>query len=169
MTAKVTINRLATGVPGLDEVLGGGLPEFSFNLIAGPPGCGKTTLAHQMMFALATKERPALYFTVLGEPPLKMLRYQQQFDFFDSDAINHSVHFINLSEDALAGDLDQVLKRIVAEVESHRPASVFVDSFRSVVHASRGEGHPHNNLQQFVQQLGMLMTSWTNCCRLLCG
>lgn len=82
MSTKVTINRLATGVPGLDEVLGGGLPEFSFNLIAGPPGCGKTTLAHQMMFALATPERPALFFTVLGEPPLKMLRYQQQFDFF---------------------------------------------------------------------------------------
>ena len=160
MTAKVTINRLATGVPGLDDVLGGGLPEFSFNLIAGPPGCGKTTLAHQMMFALATKERPALYFTVLGEPPLKMLRYQQQFDFFDSNAINQSIHFINLSDDASAGDLDQVLKRIVAEVEAHRPALVFVDSFRSVVHASRGEGHPHNNLQQFVQQLGMLMTSW---------
>ncbi len=29
MSTKVTINRLATGVPGLDEVLGGGLPEFS--------------------------------------------------------------------------------------------------------------------------------------------
>ncbi|QDH71120.1 ATPase domain-containing protein [Marilutibacter alkalisoli] len=160
MTTKVTINRLATGVPGLDEVLSGGLPEFSFNLIAGPPGCGKTTLAHQMMFALATKERPALYFTVLGEPPLKMLRYQQQFEFFDSEAINHSIHFINLSDDASAGDLDQVLRRMVAEVEAHRPALVFVDSFRSVVHASRGEGQPHNNLQQFVQQLGMLMTSW---------
>jgi circadian clock protein KaiC len=77
---KATIERLATGVPGLDEMLGGGLPEFSFNLIAGPPGSGKTTLAHQIMFALATRERPALYFTVLGEPPLKMLRYQQQFD-----------------------------------------------------------------------------------------
>ncbi|MEI2625634.1 MAG: ATPase domain-containing protein [Giesbergeria sp.] len=48
MTNKVTINRLATGVPGLDVVLAGGLPEFSFNLIAGPPGCGKTTLAHQI-------------------------------------------------------------------------------------------------------------------------
>src|SRR6185503_11631811 len=105
-------------------------------------------------------ERPALYFTVLGEPPLKMLRYQQQFDFFDSELINHSIHFINLSDDASAGDLDQVLQRIVAEVEAHRPALVFVDSFRSVVHTSRGEGNPHNNLQQFVQQLGMLMTSW---------
>lgn len=160
MTTKVTINRLATGVPGLDEVLGGGLPEFSFNLIAGPPGCGKTTLAHQMMFNLATPERPALFFTVLGEPPLKMLRYQQQFDFFDSEAINHSIRYINLADDTLAGNLDEVLRRIVAEVEAHGPALVFVDSFRSVVLASQTQDNPNNNLPQFVQQLGMLMTTW---------
>jgi circadian clock protein KaiC len=161
MTHRVTIQRLATGVPGLDEVLGGGLPEFSFNLIAGPPGCGKTTLAHQMMFALASPQRPALYLTVLGEPPLKMLRYQQQFAFFDDAAIHRSVHFVNLSDETLTGDLDRVLRRIVAEVEKHTPAFVFVDSFRSVVLASAsGDPHPQSNLQQFMQQLGMLMTSW---------
>ncbi|MBN6151024.1 AAA family ATPase [Xanthomonas sp. AmX2] len=160
MSSKVAIQCLRTGVPGLDEVLGGGLPEFSFNLIAGPPGCGKTTLAHQMMFALATPERPALYFTVLGEPPLKMLRYQQQFDFFDTASINATIHFVNLSEETLAGDLDQVLRRMVAEVEAHRPALVFVDSFRSVALASTADGNIHNHLQRFVQQLGMLMTSW---------
>ncbi len=159
MTAKVPINRLATGVSGLDEVLGGGLPEFSFNLIAGPPGCGKTTLAHQMMFALATPEHPALYFTAMGEPPLKMLRYQQQFKFFDSELLNRSIRFVDLT-DTLAGDLDQVLRRIVAEVEAHNPAFVFVDSFRSLAHASGAAGNPQHNLQQFVQQLGMLMTSW---------
>ena len=160
MDTKVTINRLATCVPGLDEVLGGGLPEFSFNLIAGVPGCGKTTLAHQIMFALATPERPAIYFTVLGEPPLKMLRYQQQFGFFDGTALNHSVRFVSLSEDAMAGDLNRVLRRIVDEVTAHNPALVFVDSFRSVVEAHASEHHSHNQLQQFVQQLGMLMTSW---------
>ena len=160
MTSKVQINNLATGVPGLDEVLGGGLPEFSFNLIAGPPGCGKTTLAHQMMFALATPERPAIYFTVLGEPPVKMLRYQQQFEFFDPALINGAIRFVNLSDDALAGDLDKVLARIVAEVVTHSPALVFVDSFRSVVVAARNPGNPNNNLQQFVQQLAMQMTSW---------
>ena len=83
MADHVAIRRLPTGVPGLDQVLGRGLPEFSFNLIAGAPGAGKTTLAQQIMFALSTPERPALYFTVVGEPPLKMLRYQQQFSFFD--------------------------------------------------------------------------------------
>ncbi|WP_443693695.1 RAD55 family ATPase [Pseudomonas protegens] len=160
MSSKVTINRLATGVPGLDEVLGGGLPEFSFNLIAGPPGCGKTTLAHQMMFALATPERPALFFTVLGEPPLKMLRYQQQFEFFDSSAINQSIHYINLADDTQAGDLNEVLRRIVSEVQAHSPGLVFVDSFRSVVLASQTQENPNNNLPLFVQQLGMLMTTW---------
>ena len=160
MTTQVSINRLSTGVPGLDQILGGGLPEFSFNLIAGPPGCGKTTLAHQIMFALATPERPAIFMTVLGEPSLKMLRYQQQFDFFDSDKVNKSIRFVNLSDEALTGNLDTVLARIVAEVKKHDPALVFIDSFRSVVLAGEAEGQTHNNLQHFMQQLAMLMTSW---------
>ncbi|MEP7313297.1 MAG: ATPase domain-containing protein [Pseudomonadota bacterium] len=160
MTNKVTINRLGTGVAGLDEVLGGGLPEFSFNLIAGPPGSGKTTLAHHMMFALATPKRPALYFTVLGEPPLKMLRYQQQFDFFQIESVDSSIRFVDLSEEAMSGDLDRVLRRIVDEVAAQGPALVFVDSFRSVVIASEAKNSPGNKLQQFVQQLGMLMTGW---------
>jgi circadian clock protein KaiC len=157
---KATIGRLATGVQGLDEVLGGGIPEYSFNIIAGSPGAGKTTLAHQIMFALATPERPALYFTVLGEPPLKMLRYQQQFDFFDSEKVNLSVRFFNLSEDIAGGDLSKVLNRIVAEVETYGPGLVFVDSFRSVILAGQREGGSFLSLQQFIQQLGVLMTSW---------
>src|ERR1700691_1356815 len=75
--AKVTIRKIPPGVRGLDDILGGGIPEFSFNIIAGTPGSGKTTLAHQIIFANATPERPALYFTILGEPAIKMLRYQQ--------------------------------------------------------------------------------------------
>ncbi|MGN6388181.1 MAG: ATPase domain-containing protein, partial [Burkholderiaceae bacterium] len=101
MIDKVKIGRLPTGVPGLDTLLGGGLPEFSFNLIAGAPGCGKTTLCHQIMFSLANPKRKALFFTVLGEPPLKMLRYQQQFSFFDVAKVNESIRFINLGADVL--------------------------------------------------------------------
>jgi circadian clock protein KaiC len=160
MNHIATIQRLTTGVPGLDEVLGGGLPEFSFNLIAGAPGCGKTTLAHQLMFSMATPDRRAIYFTVLGEPPLKMLRYQQQFSYFDSTAVNRSIRFVNLADDTLKGDLDAVLQRIVTEVHAHEPALVFVDSFRSVVLASTAESMPNHALQHFVQQLSVLMTSW---------
>ena len=158
MTAPFKLQQLATGVPGLDTVLGGGLPELSFNLIAGTPGCGKTTLAHQIMFALATPERPALYFTVLGESPLKMMRYQQQFAFFDHAAINSAVRFVNLSDVAATGDLALLLRSIATEVENFGPALVFVDSFRSVVLARASDAAM--GLQEFVQQLGLLMSGW---------
>lgn len=157
---NTTIQRLATRVPGLDDILGGGLPEFSFNVIAGPPGCGKTTLAHQIMFALASPQRTALYFTVLGETTLKMLRYQQQFEFFDGEQVNRSIRFVNLADEAAAGDLKKVLERIVAEVQAQAPGLVFVDSFRSVAVAARKNGENQLSLQEFVQQLGMQLASW---------
>ncbi|WGG48848.1 ATPase domain-containing protein [Rugamonas sp. DEMB1] len=160
MSSKVTIQRLATGVPGLDDLLGGGIPEFSFNLLAGTPGSGKTTMAHQIMFALANPQRRALFFTVLGEPPLKMLRYQQQFPFFDVEKINQSIKFVNLAGDLLDGDFDRVLERIRDEVAAFAPSLVFVDSFRSVVQSARAHEDGAHGLQRFVQQLGMQMTSW---------
>jgi circadian clock protein KaiC len=160
MNNKVIIKRLPTGVPGLDDLLGGGLPEFSFNLVAGTPGSGKTTLAHQIMFSLANPDRRALFFTVLGEPPLKMLRYQQQFPFFDIDKINHSIKFVNLAADLIGGNFDRVLARIDEEVQKFSPSLVFVDSFRSVVQSAKTMEAGAIGLHHFVQQLGMQMTSW---------
>ncbi|MES2072996.1 MAG: ATPase domain-containing protein [Pseudomonadota bacterium] len=160
MSNKVTIRRLTTGVPGLDDLLGGGLPEFSFNLLAGTPGSGKTTLAHQIMFSLANPDRRALFFTVLGESPLKMLRYQQQFPFFDVEKVNHSIKFVNLAADLLDGNFNRVLARIAEEVQNFSPSLVFVDSFRSVAQSAKAMESGAAGLQHFVQQLGMQMTGW---------
>ena len=160
MPSKVNIRQLPSGVPGLDELLGGGIPEYSFNLIAGVPGSGKTTLAHQMMFSLATPERRALFFTVLGEPPLKMLRYQQQFSFFEVAKINQSIRYVNLAADLLEGDFAKVLARIDDEVRRFAPSLVFVDSFRSVMQSSATHESDAHALQHFVQQIGLKMSSW---------
>jgi circadian clock protein KaiC len=160
MAEKVSIRKLATGVPGLDDLLGGGIPEFSFNLIAGMPGSGKTTLAHQMMFSLASPTFKALFFTVLGEPPLKMLRYQQQFPFFDIEKINQSIRYVNLAADLLDGDFGQVIDRIDREVRDFSPSLVFVDSFRSVVQSTQPSDAQAHGLQHFIQRLGLKMTSW---------
>jgi len=156
---KVTINKLPTGVPGLDEIVGGGLPEFSFNIIAGAPGSGKTTLAHQFVFANASPERPALYFTVLGESAIKMLRYQQQYTFFDPAKLPDSVRFINLSQIVLEKDLGAVLAEIIREVEKSNPAVVVVDSFRTMVRKSQN-GPSEMDLQSFIQQLALFLASW---------
>lgn len=160
MTERVSIGRLATGVPGLDDVLGGGLPEFSFNLLVGGVGAGKTTLAHQIMFANATAQRPALYFTILGEPPLKMLRYQQQFSFFDASKVNGVVRFISLSQEVTQQGFGAVLESIVRQVEAATPGLVMVDSFRSVIRATSGMERGDLELQDFVQRLALHLTAW---------
>jgi circadian clock protein KaiC len=159
-TAKVSLRTLRTGVPGLDAVLGGGLPELSFNLIVGGPGGGKTTLAMAIMFANVTPARPGLYITLLGEPALKMLRYQQQFEFFDTKRVGRDVHLLNLGEDVLAGDLKAVLDRITEEVERLHPGVVVIDSFRTLIPPAARERGQSDAFEHFVQQLAHRLTTW---------
>jgi circadian clock protein KaiC len=156
---KVRIRQFPTGVRGLDDILGGGIPELSFNIIAGSPGCGKTTMAHQIVFANATEDKPALFFTVLGEPAIKMLRYQQQYTFFDESKLGKTVHFFNLADVVLHKDLDAVYEEITRRVIEINPGIVVVDSFRTVVR-KMGSGSSEGAMQLFTQRLAQFLASW---------
>ena len=159
LPARVMIHEIPTGVRGLDDILGGGIPEFSFNIIGGAPGCGKTTMAHQIIFANATPKKPALYFTVIGEPVLKMLRYQQQYSFFDESRLGKDIRFVSLSDVVLEKDLNAVLEEIMKQVADVNPGIVVVDSFRTIVRkasATIGEAE----MQSFIHRLAVFLTGW---------
>ncbi len=158
-SAKVRIVQLPTGVRGLDDILGGGIPEFSFNVIAGSPGCGKTTLAHQIAFTNATPKKPALYFTVLGEPAMKMLRYQQQYSFFDETKLGKAIRFVNLVDVVIEQDLNTVLEEIIRQVTTVNPSIVIVDSFRTVVRKAMISAS-ELEMQAFIQRLAQFLTGW---------
>ena len=157
--AKVVIRKIPSGVKGLNDILGGGIPEFSFNIIAGTPGCGKTTLAHQIVFANATAKKPALYFTVLGEPAMKMLRYQQQYSFFDASKLGTAIRFINLADVVMEENLDAVFDAISTQVAAMSPSIVVVDSFRTVVRKAIS-GASEFEMQAFIQRLAQFLTGW---------
>src|SRR5947209_4432828 len=53
-----------TGLPGLDAIIGGGLPKNCFYLVQGDPGSGKTTLALQFLFEGRRRGETALYITL---------------------------------------------------------------------------------------------------------
>jgi circadian clock protein KaiC len=116
-------------------------------------------LAHQILFANATAARPALYFTVLGEPALKMLRYQQQYSFFDPAKLNKAIRFIDLSEAVMEKNFDGVLDVIRSAVEAAHPSMVVVDSFRTMARKASSEVGDMA-LQSFIQRLAMFLTSW---------
>ena len=162
MNDRVPIRTLPSGVPGLDEVLGGGVPEYSFNLIAGGPGAGKTTMAHQIMFAGATSERKAVYFSIIGEPPIKMLRYQQQYSFFDASKVGDgTVRFVHLGQQALEGGMAKVLEAIEREIESSSPGIVVVDSFRAMLRSTlAADAGGEQEVTDFMQRLALTLTSY---------
>jgi circadian clock protein KaiC len=109
-----------------------------------------------MVASFPLAERPALYFTVLGESAIKMLRYQQQYTFFDPAKLPDAIRFINLSQAVLEKDLGAVLEEITKEVEKSNPAVVVVDSFRTMVRKPQSD----MDLQSFIQRLALFLASW---------
>jgi circadian clock protein KaiC len=85
-----------------------------------------------------------------------MLRYQQQYTFFDLSLLPGSIRFINLSQVVLEKDLGAVLDEITKEVTKSNPAVVVVDSFRTMVRGPQ-DGM---DLQAFIQRLALFLASW---------
>jgi circadian clock protein KaiC len=131
------VDRRTTGVAELDFVLGGGLPTGSLVVFAGGPGTGKTILAQQVCFANATPERKAIYYSTFSEPHVKLVRYLEQFEFFDASALEERVEFINiealLDEDTgnRAG-LGPLVSEVMRTCIERRPSVVVFDSAKAL-------------------------------------
>ena len=90
-----------------------------------------------------------------------MLRYQQQFPFFDLAKLNKAIRFINLSEVVLEQDLNAVFDEIAKEVQAASPSFVVVDSFRTVERKTLSPaGAGEFEMQHFVQRLAQFLTGW---------
>jgi circadian clock protein KaiC len=150
------LERVSTGVPGLDEVLGGGLPERSIVVLAGEPGAGKTVLALQTIFHAARQGKRALYFTTLSEPSLKLVRHMQGFRFFEPALLDERVRIADLGSALRAHGPEAALALVTERVEEGEPDVVVIDSFKAL-HDLSGEALRARTL---VYDLSVQMASW---------
>jgi circadian clock protein KaiC len=150
------LERLSTGSIAFDRILGGGLPVRSTTVVAGEPGAGKTLFALQMLFHLARLGKKGLYFTTLSEPSLKLLRYMQQFSFFDEDAVGKQVTFVDLGSVVRGRNAEDTLEAIGDRVKAEEPAIVVVDSFK----AMRDLLSDTPAIRTFVYDLAVHMAGW---------
>src|SRR3954469_1669991 len=88
--------RIKSGNAQADEILGGGFPCNSINIVMGQPGTGKTIFAEQLLFHNAGGGRPQLYVTTLSEPLSKVVNYVQRFTFFDPDRLGTDIQYEDL-------------------------------------------------------------------------
>ncbi len=62
------VERLSTGIPGLDEMTGGGFIKGDTVLVTGPPGTGKTTFGLQFLIDGAHRDEPGVFITIEEQP-----------------------------------------------------------------------------------------------------
>ena len=131
--ADAQVRRLSTGNRELDEILDGGIPENSINIIMGAPGSGKTALAEEFIFANADDERrPILYLTTLSEPFDKVIRYLQEFKFFDADKMGRVIHYESLGDKLAAKGVGALVVRLKDAIKTLSPKVIVIDSFKAI-------------------------------------
>ena len=145
-------DRVPTGVPGLDTLLGGGLVAGGVYLIMGRPGVGKTTLGNQACFTHTAAGGKAVYVTLLAETHARMLRNLTGMAFFNADAIGKQIAYVGaylvLRERRLPGLL-ALLRRVLAD---EKPSLLVLDGL-TTAHAL---GEPEAALKEFVAELQVL-------------
>lgn len=161
---STTRARLASGVPGLDVVLGGGLIRGGIYLLAGGPGTGKTVLANQYCFTRARAGDPCLYLTMLAEPHSRMIGNLETFEFFDPAVVNERITYLSGTSTLRDGGL-QALFSLAEEQVLRRGARLLVlDGFRIGVQASR-DSDPEQTL--FFNRLAGLL-EFSCCTAIVC-
>ena len=128
--------RSSSGVPGLDEVLHGGLIPGQLYLIDGEPGAGKTTLALQYLLQGVRDGEPTLYVT-LGETAeeLRAGAASHGWSLDDIEIVELVAEQSELSGDAQLTmfhpsevELSETTRRIVEAVEQRKPRRMALDS-----------------------------------------
>jgi circadian clock protein KaiC len=128
----MTIKRITTGSAELDEVLAGGFPENSLNIVMGAPGTGKSILVEKLAFSNATPQRPALYLTTLSEPLEKFIAHGQSYGFFDAAKVGETVFYEDLGL-ALRERGTPALAEVVTELIAERsPKIIVIDSYKAI-------------------------------------
>jgi len=131
-TGRPPLERVPTGVPGLDTILRGGVLRGGLFIIQGSPGAGKTILGNQICFRHVANGGRALYVTLLAENHARMLLHIGQLGFFEETVIPDRLYYISafrvLEGDGLAGVLD-LLRR---EVQSHDASVLIIDGLSAV-------------------------------------
>lgn len=143
------LRRISTGVPGLDQILGGGLFGSAVYIVRGSPGAGKTILANQICFHHVDQGGRALFVTLLAENHARMLQHMAGMSFYRADVIPGALYYISafrtLEDEGLKGLMD-LLRR---EMRAHRAGVLVLDGLLAVEETSTSD----REFRKFIQEL----------------
>ncbi len=119
------------GVPNLDIVLDGGLPESQLTVIAGSSGAGKASLVQQIACLHAAGGGHVLYVTTVTEPHSSLVAHLSSFSFFDPSLLGENIKFINIFPISRQG-LSAVTSTLLRSLRYERNPFLIIEGFRSL-------------------------------------
>ena len=141
--------RIPTGIPGLDEILHGGLMKAGVYLVRGEPGAGKTIFGNQICFHHLVGGGKAGYITLLAESHARMLEHMEAFSFFRAEAVPEEIYYVSAFNALKDRGLPGVTELISAEMRSRKIDMLVLDG---LVTAAEAGGSPQD-LKLFVSEL----------------
>jgi circadian clock protein KaiC len=149
------LKRVPTHVPGLDDLLGGGLLESGVYFLQGPPGTGKTTLANQVCFGQVRHGGQAVYITLLAESHVRMMQNMLGQSFFDAAAVPSRMSYVSGYRDLESRGLRGVVELLRAEGSRMRAGVAVLDGIVLPLQAGADDTR---TLKEFVHELQSLAT-----------
>jgi circadian clock protein KaiC len=123
-----SIERIPTGIPGLDEMIEGGVPVPSLILVAGDIGAGKATFCTQFLCKGAERDEPGLYFLIFGGPPEWEFRFASTYEFVKECYYGSGLKYVDLRSSAEDPSLAEgAFEKIVQEIEEVQPRRIVID------------------------------------------
>lgn len=154
--------RVVTGIPGFDEVTGGGFLKAGVYILQGSPGAGKTILANQIAHRHAANGGHVVYVTMLAESHGRLLQHMQPFSFFDVTALPERVYYVSAFNALQAGGLPEVVKLLRSEMRAHSAGILVLDGLVMAASAASSD----EALKLFVSDL-QAHSTLTGCTTLL--
>ncbi|NPA86601.1 MAG: AAA family ATPase [Candidatus Diapherotrites archaeon] len=129
------VDRVPTGIPGLDDLISGGFPRNSNILVVGGPGTGKTIFALQYIYAGASLYSEPGVFITLEEPATNIVWNLQNFGWdYHSVADSMKIFRVRVSSpQKFRENWEKEVENIVGLVTKIEAARVAIDSLTALV------------------------------------
>jgi circadian clock protein KaiC len=157
-----TLERTRTGIPGLDEVTGGGFLKAGVYILQGAPGAGKTILANQIVHKHAAGGGHVVYVTLLAESHARLLQHMGGFSFFDLAVIPDKVYYVSAFNALRASGLKGVVELLRNEMRTHGAGILVLDGLVMAASAAASD----EELKLFVSDV-QTHSTLTGCTTLL--
>ncbi len=130
------LQRLTTGIEGLDALLKGGLVTGASYIVQGPPGAGKTILANQLACNHVRQGGRVLVATLLSESHERLFQYLGTLEFFDSSLVGDPIQFVSAFDTLEQEGLEAVVRLLRQEIARQQASLLIVDGVLNArVHA----------------------------------